>query len=324
MNVDVEIGEAYRLEVTDNFLDGICCQYGNGTFNGYAVYDDGTEIMLFENDGRFTSSAVHEFIIPPPPPPQQSSSPTASPIIQTVPTPGYPPCSICANTPGGEGRITLPDVVINDGVSQPTTCHFLERAAQMGFFPADTCATITDHAADCGCTPLTSPAPVTLAPTTAAPVTPAPAPQRPPSPGHPPCNICGTEGRVISSPDVVVNIPDQDPVTCGVLFEAGMTGYIEERYCPITAGLSAPCGCTTAAPVSVPPPPLPVPPPPPGGDSGDGVSCLDTDTLFPIDSVQGDQGCAFLQENPSYQYLCDFLDVAVACKATCNVCFMFE
>jgi hypothetical protein len=61
-----------------------------------------------------------------------------------------------------------------------------------------------------------------------------------------------------------------------------------------------------------------VPPPPAQG-------CQDlTGGNFTVDSLVGDQDCAWLGVNLGrYHYLCQFLDVAATCRATCEACHYF-
>jgi hypothetical protein len=60
------------------------------------------------------------------------------------------------------------------------------------------------------------------------------------------CNICG-EGRAVTSPDGIVEIPTQPDRTCSELMQAAAIGNINEAQCsllhPFVLG---PCGCETA------------------------------------------------------------------------------
>jgi hypothetical protein len=56
-----------------------------------------------------------------------------------------------------------------------------------------------------------------------------------------------------------------------------------------------------------------------------GGGCVDQDGSFLIDSVVGDADCDWLGVNLiRYNYLCQFLDVAANCRATCEACEYFE
>ena len=177
---------------------------------------------------------------------------TPAPMMAPVPpSPGFPACNIC----GGTLRVTMPDVVVDIPTFGETTCGTFQTAGDTGFIEEQFCALVAGFAAPCGCAepgtpvaPPMTPAPVTPAPVTPAPVTPAPvtaAPMGapvPPSPGFPACSVCGEDMRV-TLPDVVVNIPTFGETTCGTFETAGLTGFIEEQFCPVVTGFAAPCGC---------------------------------------------------------------------------------
>jgi len=49
--------------------------------------------------------------------------------------------------------------------------------------------------------------------------------------------------------------------------------------------------------------------------------CEDSLDLISIDATVGEESCAWLADNIGhYNYLCQFLDVAVACPVTCDAC----
>ena len=224
----------------------------------------------------------------------------AEPTAPVPPSPAFPACSVC-----GEGmRVSLPDVEVDIPTFGHTRCGIAQRAGDFGFIEAQFCPLLPPLVAPCGCvvssvTPAPSlsvtPAPSLSTPTPVAPV--------PPSPGFPACSVCG-EGRKISIPDALIEIEGQESFTCAVFAQAGELGFIDQQICPVAPQLAAPCGCVAL---------------------DDGPACNDDpNASFVVDMVQGNRGCGFLQSNPSYQYLCEFLDVAVACKQTCQVCFMFQ
>jgi hypothetical protein len=88
------------------------------------------------------------------------------------------------------------------------------------------------------------------------------------SPGYPPCQVCGA-GKVVTIRDAILSsLPGTDPLSCEELQIQGLTGYIEEQYCPNIASLISECGCaeddfappsapvsSTAAPVTFAPAP---------------------------------------------------------------------
>jgi hypothetical protein len=66
---------------------------------------------------------------------------------------------------------------------------------------------------------------------------------------------------------------------------------------------------------------VPAPSPSPGPNNG----CQDEIGTFLVDSEVGDADCAWLSVNHDrYNYLCQFLDVAVTCPNTCDACEYFE
>lgn len=55
--------------------------------------------------------------------------------------------------------------------------------------------------------------------------------QLPPSPGFPPCEVCGV-GLVVGSPDAIVTIPGQDPIICSDLENGGLNGFVDPGRFP--------------------------------------------------------------------------------------------
>ena len=54
-------------------------------------------------------------------------------------------------------------------------------------------------------------------------------------------------------------------------------------------------------------------------------NCADTKDTFLVNDEIGQKDCVWLSENsPLFGYLCQFLDVAVACKETCEACQYFD
>lgn len=68
--------------------------------------------------------------------------------------------------------------------------------------------------------------------------------QVPSSPGLLPCNVCGAEGWRVTFPDAMVLLPNEDPVSCSSLQEAGDLGLLEEEFCPFVAPFVVSCGCS--------------------------------------------------------------------------------
>lgn len=74
----------------------------------------------------------------------------------------------------------------------------------------------------------------------------------PPSPGFPPCDVCGGKGEAMRYPDMLLDIPDSNPVSCLNLQLSGIRGYIDPHFCPDIVPIADPCGCE-APPVASPP-----------------------------------------------------------------------
>jgi len=76
-----------------------------------------------------------------------------------------------------------------------------------------------------------------------------------------------------------------------------------------------------------PSPTLPVPQPnPPDPDTLPPLNkCADTDDTFSVDDTVGSRDCTWLGNNQlRFGYLCKFIDVAAACKVTCDACQYFQ
>ena len=167
----------YRLDVLDSFGDGLCCSFGNGSFDASVINPDGSTMLVFSNDGSFGGVSENPFRF---------------------------------------------ETAEND------------------------------------------PEPVTPAP---VPATPAPVP--------------GTPAPVPGTPAPVPGTPAPVPAT--------------------------------PAPVPATPAPTPTPVP----------QCTDSSETFFVDVTNSDQPCSFLTEQPRFNFLCKFLDVAAKCKVTCDVCELF-
>mmetsp|Transcript_30452 Transcript_30452/g.50265 ORF Transcript_30452/g.50265 Transcript_30452/m.50265 type:complete len:516 (+) Transcript_30452:176-1723(+) len=90
---------------------------------------------------------------------------------------------------------------------------------------------------------------------------------------------------------------------------------------PVPDATSAPVPAPTSSPVpgiTLAPTPSPVPAPVPD-------VCKDTNQVFMVDDSVGSRDCTWLGDNQArYKYLCRFVDVAAACKVTCNACQYFQ
>ena len=95
---------------------------------------------------------------------------------------------------------------------------------------------------------------------------------------HPPCDICGVEGKQVTIPDAVVVIPGSDETpSCAEFHEVGLLGWIPANQCSLAVGVvSILCGCehvedeeTPRAPSS----PFIVPSSAPSFEPGDNPPC---------------------------------------------------
>ena len=247
-----------------------------------------------------------------------------SAVPSSAPTGGYPACDVC-----GVGReISLPNVSVYVPTFGVTTCQDIQRFGQGGLVEAKICPVVSQLITKtCACA-LTTTAPVTLAPSTTgtSATTPpptarptslgAPIPPTPPSPGFPPCNVCGG-GLEVTLPNVILDIPSFGPVRCDFFQSYGVLGFIDPQFCPLVAPLAAPCGCSQISPTSEPIPvqtPSPTPRPiarpisinapipptspefPPCIVCGDGLEVTLPDVVVVIPTV-GPLTCWMLQRN---------------------------
>ena len=197
------------------------------------------KVLVFGFGDKFGSFTLH-FPAPatPAPKPSATNAPvTRSPVgFPTPPSPGHTPCSVC-----GQGMVvTLPNIIIDIPTFGETSCAQLEAAGLGGHIEERFCPLVLSFSAPCGCEPSSAESRVTNAPVTNDPVgVPIPTP---PSPGFPPCSVCG-EGMVVTLPSVVVDIPTYGETSCAQFQAAGLGGFIEEQFCPVVLAFSEPCGC---------------------------------------------------------------------------------
>lgn len=93
---------------------------------------------------------------------------------------------------------------------------------------------------------------------------------------------------------------------------------------PVPAPTPPPVPDATSAPVPSPTPP-PVLAPTPSSPIVTPSFCTDTDQVFMVNDSVGSRNCSWLGDNQLYfKYLCKFVDVAAACKVTCNACQYFQ
>lgn len=85
-------------------------------------------------------------------------------------------------------------------------------------------------------------------------------PPVPPSPGFPPCSVCGP-GKEVTLPDVVITPPQSQPVTCDAFQRAGQLGFVDPQFCAILPTIAAPCACDTVLSTSTIPTPNTTPAP---------------------------------------------------------------
>lgn len=73
-----------------------------------------------------------------------------------------------------------------------------------------------------------------------------------PSPGYPPCNVCGVPGEIVTKVNATVTFPGQSSVTCAVLQKGALSGFVNPMYCPIFASFNITniCGCAVVLTVA--------------------------------------------------------------------------
>jgi hypothetical protein len=124
--VDLLPGD-YKINITDSFGDGLCCEFGEGRFEVHALsFPDDEVVLLAEGDGRFTNSIVVAFTVPSP---QETEPPV------TTDPPG-PPTARCRDQ--NETAFLVEDSGVGDAncawlgvncVRYNYLCQFLDVAA---------------------------------------------------------------------------------------------------------------------------------------------------------------------------------------------------
>ena len=148
-------------------------------------------------------------------------------------------------------------VLDNLGVYSPVSCGEFEQQGLNGQLDMAFCDAFPLFVqVPCVCQPIspTPPSPVPITTITSNPIPDGNTPI-PPSPGLPSCNICG-DGMEVTLPDVILDIPGSNPVSCVQLQNAGIHGLIEAGFCPVIQGFTGPCGCQPMS--STPPSPAPI------------------------------------------------------------------
>ncbi|KAI2508046.1 peptidase [Fragilaria crotonensis] len=317
----------YDFQIRDTFGDGICCRFQDGNYKIYAEMSDG-ELLLASSDGQFGSGETKTFSVPTPgatgttppaaTPPTQSTPPTVpsgEPVPPPTPGPVATPVSLPPEAatpvsfPPAATPVSLPPAATP--VSFPpaaTPVSFPPAATPVSFPPAATPVSFPPAASPFGFT--AEPFPIATTPDPAAiqttaspkpfsfPTSPVAAPFLIPEPGP------VSAPTAISAPFFFRSTPSP------VFITAPNTGPIESPTSP-TPYPTRPMP-TTSAPV----------------DAGSPVTrsdCADTKDTFLVDDEMGQKDCVWLSENSQlFGYLCRFLDVAVACKQTCEACQFFD
>ena len=192
--------------------------------------------------------------------PAPISRPTARPMSirsPIPPSPGFPPCNVC-----GDGlEVTLPLVILDIPFFGELRCGRFQDVGVQGFIEAQLCPLAVNFTEPCGCSPISptsepiaiqTPSP-TPRPTARPTLMGVPIAPIPPSPGFPPCSVCG-DGLEVTLPDAIVMLPTYHPATCGHVQLAGLLGFVETELCPLITPLLADCGCATIAQPSFPAP----------------------------------------------------------------------
>ena len=142
-------------------------------------------------------------------------------------------CRICG------GTTLLPDssiITTNTDKKELVSCAMIEFQASTQL---DQCASYQSTFFESCCPNITQD---TFSPTsTPAPSTPTPTI----------CYVCGNETQSISLPDVVIQIPENDTVTCGILEIVALGGSILKDDCPFVQSLAKECGCEPIRPCTL-------------------------------------------------------------------------
>ena len=275
----------YAFQIFDTFGDGICCRFQNGNYKIYAETSNG-DVLVASSDGQFGSGETQSFNVPAP-----GSTGTSPP----GPTP--PPLS------------TPPIAPIGEPVTSPVPAPVVS-------FPVATPFALTAE-----------PYPV---PTTSDPVstqmTPLPTPSE--APFASPITSISWPFFFPNSPVAVASpVADSFVITSGPVSSPTAPYFSRGTSSPSsnTAPNTAPVG-SFISPTPYPTRTMPTTTAP--VDDGAPVprsNCADTKATFLVDDEVGQQDCGWLSNNSAlYGYLCRFLDVAAACKQTCDACDYFE
>ena len=173
-------------------------------------------------------------------------------------------CRICG------GTTLLPDssILTTNNDKGPVSCGMIEfeastRLDQCAFYQSTFFESCCPNISRGTFSPTSTPAPSTPTPTI--------------------CYICGNETQSISLPDVVIQIPGKDPVTCAKLEIVALGGSIEKDSCPYVQTFVEGCGCEPIRPCTLCPngaapgnPDLVLP-----IQDRENMSCADIATLLP-------------------------------------------
>ena len=112
----------YRLDVLDSFGDGICCDFGNGSFNANVINPDGSKMLVFSNDGSFGGVSENPFRFetaqndPEPTPDTPAPVPATPAPVPATPAPTPTPVPQCTDSS---------ETFFVDVANQNQSCSFL-------------------------------------------------------------------------------------------------------------------------------------------------------------------------------------------------------
>ena len=117
--------QAYNLVLWDSGGDGICCQYGTGSFELYLGDPDSGGTLLINGDGDYADEGIYPFTV------TVDSLTTDSPTTPSIQPEVLVPCTFC------EGKTVLDDVIIP--ATNGLTCEFAGFSAAQFDISSDEC-----------------------------------------------------------------------------------------------------------------------------------------------------------------------------------------
>ena len=121
--------QTYNLVLWDSGGDGICCQYGTGSFELYLGDPDSGGTLLINGDGDYADEGIYPFTV------TVDSLTTDSLTTPSIQPEVLVPCTFC------EGKTVLDDVIIP--ATNGLTCEFAGFSAEQFDISSDECVGFT-------------------------------------------------------------------------------------------------------------------------------------------------------------------------------------